>query len=151
MAPLVCVHPVSGRAVDYQLLADALDWPGPVLGLNAPEPGSDAREPGYRLTELASRYCDELDLSTPPLLLGWSIGGGLIRAFFHHVQRPVPVVLHLFESADAHPSHPRPPTLGWDDLAPSIERHEVAGTHFTLLAPHRIEALARTISRHLPR
>jgi thioesterase domain-containing protein len=43
------------------------------------------------------------------------------------------------------------PTLGWDDLAPSIERHEVAGTHFTLLAPHRIEALARTISRHLPR
>jgi thioesterase domain-containing protein len=76
---------------------------------------------------------------------------GLIRAFFHHVQRPVPVVLHLFESADAHPSHPRPPTLGWDDLAPSIERHEVAGTHFTLLAPHRIEALARTISRHLPR
>jgi thioesterase domain-containing protein len=248
MAPLVCVHPVSGRAVDYQLLADALDWPGPVLGLNAPEPGSDAREPGYRLTELASRYCDELDLSTPQLLLGWSIGGvlaaelsriivarggvvtflgvldsrapqpemrerptdrdtlarfflhqlaltrelvpvapppstrpddlfaalralgvadefgdeaelerrlqifmGLIRAFFHHVQRPVPVVLHLFESADAHPSHPRPPTLGWDDLAPSIERHEVAGTHFTLLAPHRIEALARTISRHLPR
>jgi len=59
--------------------------------------------------------------------------------------------LHLFESADAHPSHPKPPTLGWDDLAPSIERHEVAGTHFTLLAPRRIESLARTISRCLPR
>jgi hypothetical protein len=32
MVPLVCVHPVSGRAVDYQLLADALDWPGPCSG-----------------------------------------------------------------------------------------------------------------------
>ena len=64
---------------------------------------------------------------------------------------PISMKLHLFESADAHPSHPKPPTLGWDDLAPSIERHEVAGTHFTLLAPRRIESLARTISRCLPR
>jgi thioesterase domain-containing protein len=248
VAPVVCVHPVSGRAADYQLLADALDWPGPVLGISAPEPGSDAREPGYRLAELASQYCDQLDLRVPQLLLGWSVGGviaadlsriivarggavtflgaldsrapqpemrarptdrdtlarfflhqlaltrelapvappastrpgdlmatlgalgvagefgdeteverrlqifmGLIRAFFHHVQRPVPVELHLFESADAHPSHPKPPTLGWDELAPSIERHEVGGTHFSLLAPHRTAALARTISRCLPR
>lgn len=256
IAPVVCVHPVSGRADAYQLLAEALDWPGPVLGISAPEPAGDAGEPGYRLTELASRYGDELDLGMPQLLLGWSIGGviaaelsrivvarggavrflgildsrapqpdmrqrptdrdtlariflqhaaltrelapvpppastrpgdlwaalctlgaadefgdeaeaevdveaeverrlqifmGLIQAFIHHVQRPVPVKLHLFESADAHPLHPRPPTLGWDDLAPSIERHEVAGTHFTLLAPHRVAALARTIRGCLPR
>ena len=248
VAPVVCVHPVSGRAADYQLLADALDWPGPVLGISAPAPGSDAREPGYRLTELASQYCDHLDLRVPQLLLGWSLGGviaaelsriivarggvvtflgaldsrapqpemrarptdrdtlarfflhqtaltreltpvappastapgdllaalrtlgvadefgdpaelerrlqifmGLIRALFHHVQHPVPIKLHLFESADEHPSHPRPPTLGWDELAPSIERRQIAGTHFSLLAPHRIDALARTISRCLPR
>jgi thioesterase domain-containing protein len=247
VAPVVCVHPVSGRAADYQLLADALDWPGPVLGFSAPEPGRDAGEPGYRLTELASQYCDQLDLGVPQRLLGWSIGGviaaelsrivvarggavtflgvldsrapqpemrkrptdrdtlarsflhqlaltreltpvpppastapadllaalrtlgaadelcdeaeverrlqifmGLIRAFFHHVQRPLPVPLHLFESTDAHPSHPKPPTLGWDELAPRLDRHAVAGTHFSLLAPHRIEALARTISRCLP-
>lgn len=76
---------------------------------------------------------------------------GLIRALFRHEQLPVPIQLHLFESADAHPSHPKPPTLGWDDLAPSIEREVVAGTHFTLMAASRIEALARTISRCLPR
>jgi acetoacetyl-CoA synthetase len=247
VAPIVCVHPVSGRADAYHLLAGALDWRGPVLGISAPEPAGDA-EPGFRLAELANRYADELDLRMPQLLLGWSIGGviaaelsrvivarggvvsflgvldsrapqpemrarpadrdtlarifvhqqaltreavpvpppasttpgdlltalrtlgaadefgdeaeverrlqiymGLVRALFHHVQRPVPVKLHLFESADAHPTHPKPATLGWDDLAPSIERHEVAGTHFTLLAPRRIEALARTISGCLPR
>jgi thioesterase domain-containing protein len=240
VAPLVCVHSVSGRADDYQLLAAALDWPGPVLGISAPS------EPG-ELTDLASRYCDELDLRMPVLLLGWSLGGaiaaelsrtivarggevrflglldsrasqpemrkrpvdrdalarfylqhaalirerppveppattessqllaalrvigvddiaeeaelerrlqtfmGLIRAFYRHEQRPVPVTICLFETAEAHPSHPRPPTLGWDDLAPSIERHHVAGTHFTLMAPRHIEALAKTIGRGLPR
>jgi thioesterase domain-containing protein len=244
--PVVCVHPVSGLAEVYRPLADALDWPGPVLGISAPDPAGDH---GYRLTDLASRYCDELDLRLPQLLLGWSIGGviaaemsrtivarggtvsflgildsrapqpemrqrptdrdslaraflhqvaltrehaplasppastrpgdllsalrslgagdefgdaaeverrlslfmALIRALFHHVPHPVPVKLHLFESADAHPSHPRPATLGWDDLAPSIERREVAGTHLTMLAPHRIEALATTIGGCLPR
>lgn len=246
VSPVVCIHPVSGRADAYLPLADALDWPGPVLGISAPDPAGDE---GYRLTDLASRYGDELDLRMPQRLLGWSIGGviaaelsrtivarggtvsflgvldsrapqpemrqrptdretlarsflhqvaltrelsplasppastrpadllaalatlgagdefgdeaeaerrlqiymGLIRALFHHVQRPVPVTLHLFESADAHPSHPKPPTLGWDYLAPKIERRQVAGTHFTLLAPHRIEALAATIGGCLPR
>jgi len=36
----------------------------------------------------------------------------LIRASLHHVQQPIPLTLHLFESADAHPSHPKPPTFG---------------------------------------
>lgn len=245
-SPVVCIHPVSGLADAYLPLAGALDWPGRVLGISAPDPAGDE---GYRLTDLASRYCDELDLRMPQLLLGWSIGGviaaemsriivarggtvsflgildsrapqpemrqrptdrdslvraflhqialtheqaplalppastrpgdllaalrtlgagsefgdeaeverrvqlfmALIRALFHHVQQPVPVTLHLFESADAHPSHPKPPTLGWDDLAPSIARHQVAGTHYTLLAPHRTDALARTIGGCLPR
>jgi thioesterase domain-containing protein len=245
--PVVCVHPVSGRATDYQLLAHALDGPSPVLGISAPGLADDAVEPGDQLTALARRYCDELDLAMPQRLLGWGIGGviaaelsriivarggavsflglldsrapqpemrqrptdrdtlarsflhqqalireqapvapassrpadllaalqalgagdelsdaaevehrlqiymALIRAFFHHVPQPVPVTLHLFEAADAHPSHPKPPTLGWDELAPRLERHQVVGTHHTLLAPRRIEALARTISRYLPR
>jgi thioesterase domain-containing protein len=242
---IVCIHPILGRADVYRPLADALDWPGPVLGITAPDP----RDDGHRLTDLASRYCDELDLQVPPLLLGWSIGGviaaemsrtlavrggtagflgildsrapptemrqrptdrdslaraflqqvaltreqaplasppassqpadllaalrslgagdeftdeaaverrlrlfmALVRALFHHAPQPVPILLHLFESADAHPSHPKPPTLGWDDLAPRIERRVVDGTHFTLLAPHRIAALARTIGACLPR
>ena len=75
----------------------------------------------------------------------------LIRAFFHHEPQPVPVPLHLFEAADAHPGHPRPPTLGWEALAPQLVRHSIAGTHFDLLAPPRIDALARTIDGCLPR
>lgn len=238
VAPLVCIHSVSGRADDYQLLAAALEWPGPVLGISAPAEITT-------VTDLAGRYCGELDLRIPIRLLGWSLGGaiaaelsrtiverggevrflglldsrasqpemrkrpmdrdtlarfylqhaalirerppgeppsstdpgallaalrvigvdevdseaeverrlttfmGLIRAFYCHDQRPAPVPIHLFESADAHPSHPRPPTLGWENLAPSIERHRVAGTHFTLMAPRHIAALAKTIDRCL--
>ena len=243
IAPLVCVHPITGRSEVYQLLATALDWSGPVVGLSAAEPEGSAD----RLTDLANRHCDELDLRAPVLLLGWSMGGvvaaemsriivarggkvsflglldsrapqpemrtrpldydtlargfvwhaamtrelppvvlpstssrdllaglrslgaaddiadeaelerrlkifmGLVRGFFHHEQRPIPVPIHLFESSEAHPSHPKPPTLGWEDLAPSIEQHFVSGTHFTLLAPARIAALAHTINGCLPR
>jgi thioesterase domain-containing protein len=38
IAPLVCVHPVSGRADAYQELAGLLGWRGPVLGIGAPDP-----------------------------------------------------------------------------------------------------------------
>lgn len=241
--PIVCVHPVSGQAGDYRLLAAALAWPGRVLGLDAPPPGAD----GYRIAELAEHHADSLGVDRPVLLLGWSIGGviaaelsrvvvarggrvdflglldtrapqpemrrrptdrdslarffmfqraltrqrtpapppassdpeallavlraigaddgipdeaalerqlatfmGLIRAFFHHEQRPVPVPLHLFEAADAHPTHPKPATLGWEDLTPELVRHQIAGTHFDLLAPDRVDGLARTIAGCLP-
>ncbi|MDB4955256.1 MAG: hybrid non-ribosomal peptide synthase/polyketide synthase [Myxococcales bacterium] len=244
VAPLVCVHPVSGRADDYRLLAAAVSWPGPVLGISAPDPSRDS----FLLPDLASRYTDELDLRLPVLLLGWSVGGviaaemtrtitarggnvaflgvldsrapqpemrtrptdretlarffvyqtaltreqvpppplssttvpdllaalrasgadagigdeaeldlrleiliALTRAFFHHDQQAIPVKMHLFETADAHPSHPRPATLGWDHLVPSIEKRVIGGTHFTLMAPRFTEALAQTISACLPR
>lgn len=245
-APLVCVHPVTGRGDVYRALADVMDWPGPVFGIDAPAPPPPLPDDqGYRLDELASRYVDELDLRMPPLLLGWSLGGviaaemsrviaergstvrflgvidsrapqpemrqrpadrdtlsraflqnaalsreleppaplassrvsdlqtallalgdiandeeverrlqifmGLVRGLYRHVAQPVPVTLHLFESAEAHPSHPRPPTLGWEALAPRLERRVVAGTHFSLLAPQRIAALAATIGKEIPR
>jgi thioesterase domain-containing protein len=241
VSPLCFVHPVSGRIDDYVGLAEAIDWAGPVLGLDAPTAIAS-------LAELASSHCDALDLSRPVLLVGWSIGGviaaemsrtiterggrveflglldsrapqpemkkrptdrdslakfyvyqralslelpppppptstdaatllaslraigasddiadgaelerrlgtfmTIIRSFFHHEQRPVPVTLHLFETADAHPSHPRPATLGWDELAPRIEKRIIGGTHFSLLAPVRVAALAATIGACLPR
>ena len=245
IAPVVCVHPVSGRAEAYRTLARELARPGPVLGLEPP--GRDAPPEAYTFAELARGYAGELDPQRPALLLGWSIGGvlaaelgraiaarggrvgfvglldsrapqpemrrrptdrdslarfylhqwaltherepqpapastapdqllatlraigagdepadeaelerrlavfmALVRGFFHHEQAPVPVPLHLFESADAHPSHPKPPTLGWDHLTPRLERRVIAGTHFTLLADHRVPALADAIGRCLP-
>lgn len=237
VAPLVCVHPPSGLAEDYRALAAALTWPGPIVGIDAPDADFAS------LAELANGYVETLDLQKPALLLGWAIGGviaaemsrvvvarggsvrflglldarapqpemrqrptdrasiarayvmyrallcerepvpapassdasallatlrqigadagiadehelerrlrtvmRLMRAFFLHDQQPVPVTIHLFESSDEHPAHPKPPTLGWEALTPHLERHFVGGTHYTLLAPRYIEALARTIN-----
>ena len=73
----------------------------------------------------------------------------LVRAFHHHDQRPIPMPLDLFESAEAHPNHPKPQTLGWEGLVPVLHRHVVAGTHFTLMAPARVRALADAITSSL--
>ena len=50
VAPVVCVHPVSGRTEDYVRLADALAWSGPVLGIDAPAATGD--EASFRLDAL---------------------------------------------------------------------------------------------------
>ena len=75
----------------------------------------------------------------------------LARGFYHHDQRSIPVPLHLFETTEQHPSHPRPATLGWDSLAPRLEKRIIGGTHFSLLAPSRSAALAAMIGSCLPR
>src|SRR5262245_1147554 len=67
--PLVCVHPIAGRAEVYQPLADAIDWRGSVLGISAPEPGPT----GFSLRDLAMSYCDVVPARC--LLLGWALGG----------------------------------------------------------------------------
>lgn len=242
VAPLFCVHPVTGRASDYAALAAALAWPGPIEGISAP----DAPPDGWRLDELARRYCDELEPGAPALLLGWSIGGviaaemsrvvlerggevaflgvidgrapqpemrtrrtdrealarmflnhaaltreldppapppdvdalsllgalraidaatdifderelerrlaiffGLVRALFAHDMQQIATVLHLFESSEAHPSHPKPATLGWEDVVPTVVCDRVPGTHFTLMSASRIPQLAELINRRL--
>jgi thioesterase domain-containing protein len=244
---IVCVHPVAGRCDAYRPLAAALAWPGRVLGIDAPAPAGD-HDPGYRLSELARRYVDELDPRAPAILLGWSVGGtiaaemtrvlaargvhvallgvldarahtpemrqrptdtatlarsfvyqraleheqappvppasgevatvlatlraaglaadleddrelerrlavymALTRAFLlHHEQHTIPATVHVFDAQDAHPSHPKPPTLGWENHAPRVERHAVPGTHFTLLRPRHVPELARVIATCLP-
>ena len=244
VAPLVCVHPVSGSVDAYRPLAGALAWAGPILGALPGEPAGDT---AYRLDELARAYRSELDLARPALLVGWSLGGviaaelahqivaaggtvaflgiidarapvpemrarptdrdtlarffvrqwalerehepppppaasdaatllatlraagladeladeadlehrlvrylALTRAFFlHHVQQPIPVPVQLFDAQEAHPSHPKPHTLGWEDHAPRVDKHPVPGTHFTALRPRHVPALARAIDRCL--
>lgn len=246
VAPVVCVHPITGAIDAYRPLAAALDWQGPVLAIAAP---ADADEASYHLDRLARSYCDELAPSSPAILLGWALGGviagelaarwsarggtvaflGMIdsrahvpemrqrptdrdtlvrffchsralaaeatpprppassepgavlaalreaglaggiadevelerqlavfmalgRAFFlHYEQSSIPTTVHLFESSDAHPSHPKPPTLGWEQVATQVERTFVPGTHFTLLAPRHAPELARAVSQRLPR
>jgi thioesterase domain-containing protein len=71
--------------------------------------------------------------------------GALLRAFFRHEPTPLSVTLHLFEATDEHPAHPKPPSLGWETLAPRIERHPVAGTHYSMLSPIHVSELARLL------
>jgi hypothetical protein len=63
----------------------------------------------------------------------------------------VPVTLHLFGADSEHAFHPRPPTLGWDELAPRVEHRSIAGTHYTLMAPSKTAINAKAISSCLPR
>jgi len=236
VAPIVCVHPVTGVVDAYRALAGELAWPGPVVGIAAPSPSDD----GFAIAGLAARYLALFDGTVSLHLLGWGLGGviaaelaaeaisrggavrfvgivdgraptqemrarptdratlvkaflqhvalarglapvapvtsdatgvhdalrrlgadgeldsdavearlqtfmALVRAFYHHAPRRVPVPIDLFESTESHPSHPRPPTLGWEELAPAVAHHPVAGDHFTVLAPHHAPALARAI------
>jgi thioesterase domain-containing protein len=99
-----------------------------------------------RAAGLADDLADEAELARRLALYS-----ALTRAFFlHHEQRAIPVPVHLFGAQDAHPSHPKPPTLGWEDHAPRVERHPVPGTHFTLLRPRFVPALAGAVAAYLP-
>ena len=246
IAPLYCVHAVSGGVDEYRALAAALAWPGPIHGITAAHPPAGKRTPHGRLGEIAAAYVDALPHG-PVLLLGWSFGGvvaqemsrrlvergdevrflaildsrapipemqqrptdydtlargflnhraltrdltpveppvstapaeilaalrtlgaaedfpdatalerrlalfmDLIRALFHHEPRRSPVPIHLFESSEEHPSHPKPATLGWEAFTPHLERVFVEGTHFNLLAPRFTASLAHAINRCLP-
>ena len=93
-----------------------------------------------RAIGVADDIADEADLERR-----FQMFMGLGRALYQHEQQPLAVYLHLFEAAASHPSHPKPPTLGWDDLVPGIEKHITAGTHYTVLAPRHIAALSRAL------
>lgn len=78
-----------------------------------------------------------------------AVSFALVRAFYRHEQRALPGTVHLFESASAHPSHPKPPSLGWEQYAERLEKRVVPGTHFTVLGDP-VEPLARIIEACLP-
>jgi thioesterase domain-containing protein len=99
-----------------------------------------------RGASLADDLADEAELARR-----LAVYSALTRAFFlHHEARAIPVPVHLFDAQDAHPSHPKPPTLGWEAHAKRVERHAVPGTHFTLLRPRFVPELARVITGCLP-
>jgi thioesterase domain-containing protein len=109
--------------------------------LAAPPAGHEARE---LLEALRAAGIDAIG-DESELERRFAMYMAVLRLFFHHEQHPVPVPIHLFEAAEAHPSHPKPPSLGWDDLAPRLERFTIAGTHFSLMSPSRVPALAAAL------
>ncbi|UYP18025.1 amino acid adenylation domain-containing protein [Rhodococcus sp. Z13] len=71
------VHPLMGLAWSYIGLALALDFPGPVVGLQTPALTDDGPLP-ESIGELAARYVAEIRSIQPegPFhLVGWSLGG----------------------------------------------------------------------------
>jgi thioesterase domain-containing protein len=76
-------------------------------------------------------------------------GMRLARALFSHEQRRLSTPVHLFEAESEHPSHPRPPTLGWEAHADPVVRVSVPGTHFTLMAEEHAPRLAALVGQCL--
>jgi thioesterase domain-containing protein len=76
-APLFCVHPVSGSAYLYLVLADRLHQEQPIYGLEAPGYDDD-RPPLTSLPAMSACYTSILREHWPDrpyVLLGWSLGG----------------------------------------------------------------------------
>ena len=97
--PALCfVHPASGDSSAYAGLAARLDWPGPVLGIDAH--GLHEAGPGpSSLIEIAADYLACAAPHEPRHLLGWSVGGVLAAEMSQQLNdagRPV-AFLGLFD------------------------------------------------------
>jgi pimeloyl-ACP methyl ester carboxylesterase len=71
--PLICIHPVDGTLSAYRWLLKQLPDDLPVYGLRA----DDRIKSDQSLSELATRYCDELmasKIEPPYRLIGFSFG-----------------------------------------------------------------------------
>ncbi|MEV0333175.1 amino acid adenylation domain-containing protein [Nocardia sp. NPDC050717] len=88
VAPLFCLHPVSGLAWAYAGLAPYLPEDRPIIGIQSPA----LRDPDYRpasADELIEHYLTEIRATQPhgPYhLLGWSLGGVLAEAVATRLQ-----------------------------------------------------------------
>jgi thioesterase domain-containing protein len=97
-----------------------------------------------RASDLADDLGNEAELEAQ-----LAISFALTRAFYRHEQRALAGTVYLFESDSAHPAHPKPPSLGWENHAERLEKRVVPGTHFTVLRDP-VEPLARSIEACLP-
>jgi thioesterase domain-containing protein len=113
-APALCfVHPASGDSTAYAGLAAQLDWPGPVLGIDAH--GLHAAGPAP--SSLAAIAADYLDCAgapegVPRFLLGWSVGGVIAAEMsqqLHDAGQPV-AFLGLFDCRAPVPEMRQRPT-----------------------------------------
>ncbi len=88
VAPLFCLHPVSGLAWAYAGLAPYLPEDRPIIGIQSPA----LRDPDFRpasADELIEHYLTEIRATQPhgPYhLLGWSLGGVLAQAVATRLQ-----------------------------------------------------------------
>ena len=67
----------------------------------------------------------------------------LAPSFMVHDMKRLDMDIDVFVSSDEDPSHPKPPTLGWEDVARTQHLHSVPGTHFTVLDAAFTADLAR--------
>ena len=110
--------------------------------MDAPPSSSEPADllAGLRAVGAAAPGWDEVDVER-----GFQVFSAILRGFLQHEQRPLSTAVHLFEAEDAHPGHPRPPTLGWEAHA-RVARHVVGGTHFTALGEANVDRLASALS-----
>ncbi len=77
-----------------------------------------------------------------------------MRALSGCVPEAYPDRLTLLRARDQvipRPHRPLPPPWAWEELAPKIENHEIPGTHFEVLRPHNVAALAACLRGCLER
>jgi phthiocerol/phenolphthiocerol synthesis type-I polyketide synthase E len=101
VAPLFCVHPVSGYALAFHYLAEALGPRIPVWGLQA-RGLQHGDAPHGSLEAMAGAYVDAIRTVQPRgpyRLLGWSIGGFIAHAMACQLEAQGDVV-HLLGLLD---------------------------------------------------
>jgi len=87
--PVFCVHPVTGRVVGYQKLAQALNGQRTVYGIQSQSfVYPDKFDVSFR--EMADTYCAtirEIQPQGPYTLVGWSLGGALCQEITARLER----------------------------------------------------------------
>lgn len=142
----VGVAAIARAVVFRELRAGGRTTPVPDLAIDGPIDDDDGG-PSALLVDKVRATLQSLDLP------GGALDADELRrriiamqrhthAMFHHEPGRIDLPTLLIETTDEAPDHPRPPTLGWDDLASRLSKGRTPGTHFSALGPDHAHELA---------
>lgn len=151
--PLFCMHPAGGNVMVYQPLAALLGPDQPVYGLQSRALLDHTQEHGS-LDDMAAAYTTMIRQHQPTgpyYLLGWSMGGLLVMAVAHRLERSGQHVAFV-GLCDAHVLTDSDVPWEKDPLLSSILAFGGSiASALAALAPHEQQALRHTLEPLSPR